>query len=65
MESHHEIYDIFYYIKINVFSFLVPTIDIMQICVIKGQTNMNSTNYRSLKTWGLINTMAFLLHYLF
>jgi hypothetical protein len=41
-------YGTFYYIKINVFSFVVPTIDIMQIFVVKGQTNTTSTNYRLL-----------------
>ena len=39
---------LFFYIKIDVFSSLVPTIDNMSIFVVKGQTNMKSTIYRSL-----------------
>jgi hypothetical protein len=38
----------FYYIKIDDFSSLVPTINNMEIFVVKGQSNMRSTNYRSI-----------------
>jgi hypothetical protein len=37
-----------FYIKNDVFSSLVPTIDNMEIFVLKGQTNMKSTIYRLL-----------------
>jgi hypothetical protein len=37
-----------FYIKIDVFNSLVPTIDNMEIFVVKRQTNMKSTIYGSL-----------------
>ena len=39
---------LFFNIKIDVFSSLVPIIDNMEIFVVKGQTNMKSMIYRSL-----------------
>jgi hypothetical protein len=42
MRSKHIIF--FYYIKNNVFSSLILTIEIMKKIIVKGKTNMNSMN---------------------
>ena len=38
----------YYYIKNNVFSSIVRTIEMMQKFIVKGHINMKSMNYRSL-----------------
>ena len=48
IQSDQYIYVTFYYIKIYAFISIAPTIGIVQIFRVKGQSNMQSTIYRLL-----------------